>query len=80
MNLLRVKISFIILGTVFLIFALCNIGSSKTSRSMRTYFKEKHIKKNYIYFDLGSNNGDSILSFFELEPRLPKIRREKFHI
>ena len=37
------------------------------------YFKEKETMKNYIYFDLGTNNGDSILSFFELEPRLPQF-------
>lgn len=29
--------------------------------------------KKFIYFDLGSNNGDSILSFFGLKPRFPEL-------
>ena len=86
----KIKIIFFVttLGILFLIFALCNISTSKTSENMNLYFKDetKNMyemknngkKKNYTYFDLGSNNGDSILSFFELEPRYPQFVERSF--
>ena len=44
----------------------------KTSNQNETY-------KNYIFFDLGANNGDSILTFFEIEPKIAMFKQNNYN-
>lgn len=41
------------------------------------YFYNVSEEKNFILFDLGCNNGDSLLSFFGFKPRYPQFIEER---
>lgn len=70
----------LLVGAFLMVLALWNVKSIETPKTRKLISSNtnntriSHDKvKNYILFDLGSNNGDSILSFFELQPRFPQF-------
>lgn len=68
----------LLIGAFLMVLALWNVKSIEKLKTRKTINKMNFTRntqnvKNYILFDLGSNNGDSILSFFELQPRFPQF-------
>lgn len=83
-NIIVLCISIFLIATFLIkistIMKLSNIQNKKPAiLKSRQNQNETYRNRNYIFFDLGANNGDSILTFFELEPKLGMFKQNNYN-
>lgn len=63
----------VFIGAILIVFNICFIKLTNVSEDNFIVTQVRSRQKKFIYIDLGSNNGDSILSFFRFKPRFPEL-------
>lgn len=69
-------LSFLTIPIVWLFGSLINTEKLAFSTNGQHFYNGSQ-EKNFILYDLGCNNGDSLLSFFGFKPRFPQLIEER---